>query len=233
MARVRQSAARFSPGAGSSPAATRLSLPSFHYPRGSTMHKQSLIRNVAIAAATAALLASCASSSKVMLGQARADRPGTGAGVFQRTGRLGGNRPARIDQRRRLRHPGPDRRRRPTPQARSRQARRQRRGHRRRGLRTLRRRPVGRRWQLWRPRRRRLGIGIPTTQKRAAGVAIWVPAGRSSARHRMFRRRRGKARKIHLHQCTRARWMTVCSLPLRPVVLHPPELVSAWLVARE
>ncbi|WP_043927505.1 hypothetical protein, partial [Xanthomonas citri] len=36
------------------------------------MHKQSLIRNVAIAAATAALLASCASSSKVMLGQARA-----------------------------------------------------------------------------------------------------------------------------------------------------------------
>ncbi|MBV6670919.1 hypothetical protein KV691_16825 [Xanthomonas euvesicatoria pv. alangii] len=36
------------------------------------MHKQSLIRNVAIAAATAALLAGCASSSKVMLGQARA-----------------------------------------------------------------------------------------------------------------------------------------------------------------
>ncbi|WP_017174522.1 hypothetical protein, partial [Xanthomonas phaseoli] len=36
------------------------------------MRKQSLIRNVAIAAATAALLAGCASSSKVMLGQARA-----------------------------------------------------------------------------------------------------------------------------------------------------------------
>ncbi|MFA4128644.1 hypothetical protein P2C52_05950 [Xanthomonas perforans] len=36
------------------------------------MHKQSLIRNVAIAAATAALLAGCASRSKVMLGQARA-----------------------------------------------------------------------------------------------------------------------------------------------------------------
>ncbi|MEC5115539.1 hypothetical protein XocBur1_20430, partial [Xanthomonas oryzae pv. oryzicola] len=36
------------------------------------MHKQSLIRNVAIAAAIATLLAGCASSSKVMLGQARA-----------------------------------------------------------------------------------------------------------------------------------------------------------------
>lgn len=36
------------------------------------MYMQSLIRNVAIAAATVALLAGCASSSKVMLGQARA-----------------------------------------------------------------------------------------------------------------------------------------------------------------
>ncbi|WP_184627969.1 hypothetical protein [Xanthomonas arboricola] len=36
------------------------------------MHMQSLIRNAAIAAATVALLAGCASSSKVMLGQARA-----------------------------------------------------------------------------------------------------------------------------------------------------------------
>lgn len=36
------------------------------------MYMQSLIRNAAIAAATVALLAGCASSSKVMLGQARA-----------------------------------------------------------------------------------------------------------------------------------------------------------------
>jgi hypothetical protein len=36
------------------------------------MYMQSLIRNAAIAAATVAVLAGCASSSKVMLGQARA-----------------------------------------------------------------------------------------------------------------------------------------------------------------
>lgn len=198
------------------------------------MHKQSLIRNVAIAAATAALLASCASSSKVMLGQARAPIDPAQVQVYsnapvgsveiaqlESTSAAGFGTQGQTDA---------------AVQRLKREAAKlgangvvivgvgsERSGG---GL------SVGG-GSYGGHVGGGLGIGIPTTQKRAAGVAIWVPAGRSSARHRMFRRRRGKARKIHLHQCTRARWMTVCSLPLRPVVLHPPELVSAWLVARE
>ncbi|MEF9419689.1 hypothetical protein [Xanthomonas citri] len=142
------------------------------------MHKQSLIRNVAIAAATAALLASCASSSKVMLGQARAPIDPAQVQVYsnapvgsveiaqlESTSAAGFGTQGQTDA---------------AVQRLKREAAKlgangvvivgvgsERSGG---GL------SVGGGSYSGRVGGG-LGIGIPTTQKRAAGVAIWVPAG--------------------------------------------------------
>ncbi|KFA24600.1 hypothetical protein FQK02_21285 [Xanthomonas vasicola] len=146
------------------------------------MHKQSLIRNVAIAAATAALLAGCASSSKVMLGQARAPIDPAQVRVYsnapvgsveiaqlESTSAAGFGTQGQTDA---------------AVQRLKRDAAKlgangvvivgvgsERSGG---GL------SVGGGSYGGRVGGG-LGIGIPTTQKRAAGVAIWVPAGASDA----------------------------------------------------
>ncbi|KEZ99009.1 hypothetical protein A11M_0103145 [Xanthomonas vasicola pv. vasculorum NCPPB 895] len=146
------------------------------------MHKQSLIRNVAIAAATAALLVGCASSSKVMLGQPRAPIDPAQVRVYsnapvgsveiaqlESTSAAGFGTQGQTDA---------------AVQRLKREAAKlgangvvivgvgsERSGG---GL------SVGGGSYGGRVGGG-LGIGIPTTQKRAAGVAIWVPAGASDA----------------------------------------------------
>ncbi|PPT28988.1 hypothetical protein [Xanthomonas arboricola] len=146
------------------------------------MYMQSLIRNAAIAAATVALLAGCASSSKVMLGQARAPIDPSLVQVYsnapvgsveiaqlESTSAAGFGTQGQTDA---------------AVQRLKREAAKlgangvvivgvgsERSGG---GL------SVGGGSYGGRVGGG-LGIGIPTTQKRAAGMAIWVPAGASDA----------------------------------------------------
>ncbi|SOU05741.1 hypothetical protein [Xanthomonas arboricola] len=146
------------------------------------MYMQSLIRNAAIAAATVALLAGCASSSKVMLGQARAPIDPSLVQVYsnapvgsveiaqlETTSAAGFGTQGQTDA---------------AVQRLKREAAKlgangvvivgvgsERSGG---GL------SVGGGSYGGRVGGG-LGIGIPTTQKRAAGMAIWVPAGASDA----------------------------------------------------